>query len=363
MTCNPAKIFFTNTTQLLIWIIASLCFFSFESTEVFGQELSHNYTNSARIVFYNVENLFDVYDDSLTTDEEFTPEGPRHWNNKKFYNKINNIYKVIMAIGKSGPPALVGLSEIENRFVLEKLVNATPLKNFGYRIIHYESPDRRGIDVALLYREELFEPVYSKAIPIRFPFDTASRTRDILYVKGLLLDTDTAHIFINHWPSRYGGYMPTIPKRNHAAKTLLQVTDSILKVNKNAAILIAGDFNDGPDDESISEILNAKDPSEFILLTDLYNLMLSKQDDWPYGTLKYQQGWDKFDQIIVSGTLLADDTPLQVLDRKATIFHAPFLLENDKTYLGQKPNRTYIGFKYHGGFSDHLPVYVDIIAK
>jgi hypothetical protein len=328
---------------------------------VVAQELSADQTYITRIAFYNVENLFDVYDDSLTNDEEFTPEGDRHWNNRKFYDKINKIYKVIMAMSSTtGPPALLGLSEIENRFVLERLVNETPLKNFGYQIIQYESPDRRGIEVALLYREVLFEPMFSKAIPIRFPFDTASRTRDILYVKGLLFETDTMHLFINHWPSRYGGYMPTVPKRNHAAKTLRTATDSIFRVNQNAHILITGDFNDGPEDESVSKILNALAPSEIKSPTDLYNLMLTKQEDWPFGSLKYQQGWDKFDMMIVSGSLLNENSKLYISEQKATIFHPEFLLENDKTYLGQKPNRTYIGFKYHGGFSDHLPVYVDV---
>jgi len=352
-----------NPKRFLIWLVASLCFFPFGNSEVYGQELSESNSNSARIVFYNVENLFDIYDDSLTRDEEFTPEGTRYWDNRKFYSKINNIYKVIMAMSESGPPAVVGLSEIENRFVLEKLVNETPLKKFAYRIIQYESPDRRGIDVALLYRENMFEPMHSEAIPVQFPFDTASKTRDILYVKGILLESDTIHFFINHWPSRYGGYMPTVPKRNHAAKTLRSVTDSILQVNENAPILITGDFNDGPEDESISKIMNAQNPSEYNLQSDYYNLMLAKQDDWTFGSLKYQQGWDIFDMIIVTGALLNEQSILQVFGKKATIFHAPFLLEDDLTYLGQKPNRTYIGFKYHGGFSDHLPVFVDIIVK
>jgi endonuclease/exonuclease/phosphatase family metal-dependent hydrolase len=157
--------------------------------------------------------------------------------------------------------------------------------------------------------------------------------------------------------------MPTVPKRNHAAKTLRSVTDSILQINENAAILITGDFNDGPADESISKILNTKDPTKFDLQTDLYNLMLVKQDDWPHGSLKYQQDWDKFDMIIVSGALLDEESALHISGNKATIFHAPFLLENDKTYLGQRLNRTFIGFKYHGGFSDHLPVFVDVIAR
>ncbi len=360
MIQNPTHNFCSNVKQIMFLIFTTLLVFLFGNKGVLGQDFTSDNPVSARIAFYNVENLFDVYDDSLTRDEEFTPEGPRHWNNRKFYSKINNIYKVTMALSESGPPAIVGLCETENRFVLEKLVYDTPLKNFNYRIIQFESPDWRGIDVALLYRANLFEPLFSEAVPVLFPFDTASRTRDILHVKGVLLNTDTVHIFVNHWPSRYGGYLPTVPKRNFAAQVLKAKTDSILRINENAAILIMGDFNDGPQDESISEILSAKDPAGPISKSEMYNLMLTKQDGWPHGSLKYQQGWNIFDQIIVTGSLLDGYSSSQVSKQGAVIYHAPFLLETDKTHLGQKPNRTYVGFKYNGGFSDHLPVYVDL---
>ena len=357
---NPTYNFLPNVKQILFLTFITLLIFLFGNRDGMSQNIAGNNPVNARIAFYNVENLFDVYDDSLARDEEFTPEGPRHWNNNKFYKKINNTYKVIMALSESGPPVIVGLCEIENRFVLEKLVYDTPLKNFNYRIIQFESPDRRGIDVALLYRANLFEPLFSEAVPVLFPFDTASRTRDILHVKGVLLNTDTVHIFVNHWPSRYGGYLPTVPKRNYAAQVLKAKTDSILSINENAAILIMGDFNDGPQDESISEILSAKDPAGPISKSEMYNLMLTKQEGWPYGSLKYQQGWNRFDQLIVTGSLLDGYSSPQVSKQGAIIYHAPFLLETDKTHLGQKPKRTYVGFKYNGGFSDHLPVYVDI---
>ena len=360
MIQNPAYNFRLDVKQILFLIFTTLLIFPFGNRDIMSQDISGDNPVSARIAFYNVENLFDVYDDSLTRDEEFTPEGPRHWNNNKFYKKINNTYKVIMALSESGPPAIVGLCETENRFVLKKLVYDTPLKNFNYRIIQFESPDWRGIDVALLYRTNLFEPLFSVAIPVLFPFDTASRTRDILYVKGVLLNTDTIHIFVNHWPSRYGGYMPTVPKRNYAAQVLKNKADSILRINENAAILIMGDFNDEPQDESLSKILSAKSPATPISNNELYNLMLLEQEGWHHGSLKYQQGWNKFDMMIVSGGLLDKSSTLQISERGAKIYHAEFLLEEDKTHLGQKPNRTYIGFKYHGGFSDHLPVYVDV---
>jgi hypothetical protein len=155
-----------------------------------------------RVMFYNVENLFDTFDDTLTRDEEFLPEGDRHWNSNKFYKKLNNIYKVILNVGEWNPPAIVGLCEIENRFVLNQLVYETPLKKFDYKVIHFDSPDRRGIDVGLLYRKDAFRKDTAYVFPINFPFNSNSKTRDILYVKGSFGDLDTVHIFINHWPSR-----------------------------------------------------------------------------------------------------------------------------------------------------------------
>ncbi len=317
-------------------------------------------TDSFRIMFYNVENLFDPYDDSLTRDEEFTPEGERYWTNYKFYDKLNKVYKVIMAVGGWEPPAIVGLCEIENRFVLEKLIDETPLKNFGYRIVHHESPDRRGIDVALLYRESCFEPFYDEAIKVTFADDTAYHTRDILYVKGLLGQREMLHIFINHWPSRYGGYLATVERRNTAAQILKTHTDSILSVNPETAIVIMGDFNDGPTDESISKVIGAGNPDEEIVLGRYYNITLADQDGWNHGTIKYRADWDIFDQVIVSGYLLNDESGVQVYLDRAVIFHEDFLLEEDDRYLGIKPYRTFTGFKYNGGYSDHLPVYIDL---
>ena len=327
---------------------------------IVAQESQAAASERFRVMFYNVENLFDPWDDSLTRDEEFTPEGERYWTNYKFYDKLNKVYKVIMAVGRWEPPAVIGLCEVENRFVLEKLISETPLKGFGYRIVHHESPDRRGIDVALLYREELFEPLYDEAIRVRFPDDTAYHTRDILYVKGLIDHREMIHFFVNHWPSRYGGYLATVNRRNTAASILKHHTDSLLEMNPNSAVVMMGDFNDGPRDESFSGVLQAVAPSDEIELKTYYNLMLTDQDDWSYGTLKYRENWDVFDQVVVSGSLLNHDG-LDVFLDKAFIFHESFLLEDDERYLGIKPFRTFTGFRYNGGFSDHLPVFFDLI--
>jgi len=342
-------------------ILISTLFFLFPlfNFSAFGQEALSCKDNSARIMFYNVENLFDIYDDSLTRDEEFTPDGERRWSNRRFYNKLNNIYKVIMAVGQWEPPAIIGLCEIENRFVLEKLIYETPLKNFGYKIIHYDSPDRRGIDVALLYREGCFIPFHHEPVQVIFPHDTARKTRDILYVKGLLFDKEMVHIFVNHWPSRFGGYMASKTSRETAARTLKHKTDSLFTINPNLNILIMGDFNDNPSDESLNVVLKAGNPEKNASNGELYNLM-KLFTDRNLGTLKYREGWDIFDQFIVSGNLLQSESNVRIKDFRAEIFSTDFLLEDDKTFFGKKLFRTYNGFKYTGGYSDHLPVYLDI---
>jgi len=240
------------------------------------------------------------------------------------------------------------------------LVYETPLKKFDYKVVHFESPDRRGIDVAMLYRKESFQVDTAFPIPINFPFDANSKTRDILYVKGTFDNLDTIHLFVNHWPSRYGGYMKTKPKREYVASVLKMATDSILKINNQANIVIMGDLNDGPIEESLVEFLQAKTDTNEIKSKQLVNLLALNADA---GTLKYQGQWDLFDQVIVSGTMLDSGTGYKVKGSEAHIFKQDFLLEDDEKYLGQKPFRTYSGFKYIGGYSDHLPVYLDVFYR
>ena len=309
-----------------------------------------------RLMFYNVENYFDSFDDTLTNDNEFLPDGIRNWNYSRFLKKRNNIYKTIMAVGEWEPPAIIGLSEVENRFVLNQLVYKTPFSQFDYRIIHEESPDRRGIDVALLFNPKVFQVINHKAITINFPFDKELKTRDILYVKGLVFGRDTLHIFVNHWPSRYGGELFSRPKRIFVAQQLAKHIDSILQENKNAAIVVMGDFNDYPFNQSIKKELKAgKD-----LNNRLINLM--PKNDYTVGTNKYDGQWGILDQIMVSPVLLSQDKPIFV-NGEAQIFDADFLLQEDAKFLGNMPFRTFFGGKYRGGFSDHLPVFVDFTLK
>ncbi|MDP1622295.1 MAG: endonuclease [Bacteroidales bacterium] len=312
------------------------------------------------IVFWNVENLYDPYDDTTKMDDEFTSTGAKHWNWSKFRAKLNHVAKTLMAIGEWTPPAVVGLCEVENRYVLNKLIYETPLKPWKYKFIHYESPDLRGVDVAMLYRTDLFTVIASRSTVIRFPFDTLVQTREILYVKGILFNQDTLSLFINHWPSRRGGYLGSQPRRNYVASVLRKLIDSVQMHEPAANILVMGDFNDEPEDESLKKVLNAHSESVTGHDTLLYNLMGIRNKIRKEGTLKYRDQWSTFDQFVVSGALMNGSSGLKTGVKNVKIFRGSFLLEEDNTYFGEKLNRTYSGPKYHGGFSDHLPIRVDI---
>ena len=311
-----------------------------------------------KIMFYNLENLFDPFDDSLKDDNEFLPTGIRGWTWKKFEKKLQNTSKVIISAGGWRPPEIVGVCELENRFGLIQLLKRTPLEPFGYQIVHEESPDARGIDVGLMYRPDRFKLLYHRAIPVIFEGETVATTRDILYVKGLVAGKDTLHIFVNHWPSKYGGASATIPRRKDAALRLKSVTDSIAAQNPDALIVITGDFNDQPTDESVAIHLGARtvpvpsDTSGYYLS----NLMFPLMGKWDVGSNKFREEWSIIDQFIVSSALLNRKTGLRLSEKKAEIFRAPFLLEQDQNFNGTKPFRTFSGPTYQGGFSDHLPV-------
>lgn len=320
--------------------------------------------NTIRVCFYNAENLFDPENDSLKNDDDFTPEGNYHYSYSKFHKKVNNIAQVIVAMGGWEAPEIVGLCEIENNNVLKKLIYSEALKKYKYRFVHYESEDSRGIDVALIYRYEKFKVINSMPIPIIDSTNLFFKTRDILYVQGTLPDklTDTLHIFVNHWPSRYGGYSQTIGKRNLAAKTLRSKIDSILIINEKAAIIVIGDFNDYPYDESISKYLNAVSNPKKITDNQLLNTMYPYLSMNNVGSHKYQANWGILDQIIVSKPMI-NSKEGWTIKSTAVIFNADFLLIPDDTHMGVKPFRTYIGMRYQGGFSDHLPIFIDLICK
>ncbi len=308
-----------------------------------------------RIVFYNTENLFDINNDTLTNDDAFTPEGAMHWTRSRYKNKLNNLSKVFVAAGGWQPPDIIGLCEIENADVLKDLTVHTPVSKFSYRIVHRDSDDARGIDVALLYYPGTVKYINSGFYSLS---KQGILTRDILYFKALL-DTDTCHFFVNHWPSRSAGQLETEPARVAAAKLLRLLADSILIRNQDARIVIMGDFNDEPEDISLSQILGAHTRFEAAVPSELYNLS-SLPPGNKTGTIKYQGQWSVFDQMIVSGALLSPSNKLKTSSYKFKIFDRDFLLTEDEQYSGKMPFRTYYGYRYQEGFSDHLPVYLDL---
>lgn len=316
------------------------------------------------IAFYNVENIFDPADDSLTHDDDFTPEGLYHWSYKKYVKKINNITKVFLAMGAAGsPPDIIGMAEIENSKVLRQFCFRSALQKYGYGYVHYDSPDLRGVDVALLYRSESVKIIESEAIRVVFPFEVNTKNRDILYVKVKFQNGDSLHLFVNHWTSRYGGYAPTIIKRNYYATLLKTKTDSIISLNPGANILIMGDFNDYPTDESLFRLLAAKSPDEPDPECRLYNLMLPIQKMSNVGTHKHEDFWGCLDQIIVSKNLLINSNNLFIKDGKASVFMKDFMVVPDEKYGGYKTFRTYSGPRYIGGYADHLPVFVELSLR
>ena len=326
-----------------------------------------------RVAFWNMENFFDPFVDSTKTYNAFTEDGMQHWTKSRFYRKRNNMYKAILAMSENHPIGILGMCEVENEYVLSVLFEQTPLKKHNYRWVHYEGPDKRGIDPAIVYSLDHFQLVESAVFPYYNPEDTAYHSRDILYAKfvavgpstgsGASANTDTIHIFVNHWPSRYSGELETVGSRSCSASLLRAKVDSIVAAAPEGyqpKIIMMGDLNDCPTDPSVYDVLRARHPSEMEegCLVNLFG----KNDGLGFeGTLKHQADWQVFDQIIVTSAVMDDRVGFHYQEGSARIFAADFLFEDDETYHGKKLFRTYIGPHYFGGFSDHLPVYIDLV--
>lgn len=319
--------------------------------------------NGIRVAFYNAENLFWPEDDSLTRDDDFTKEGLKRWSFYRYQQKLNNIYKVLMALGGWEPPAVVGFCELEHKKVLEDLINKTPLRKYGYEIVHQESPDRRGIDVGFIYRKSKFEYLNHEAMRVNFPFDSTLRTRDVLHVQGRVLGRDTLSVFVNHWPSRWGGQAKSEPKRVYVASMVRARIDELYQEQPNLKAVVMGDMNDHSYNISLVETLRAKGKKEEVRKGDLFNYMDGLGKNWQLGSHKYQGHWGTLDHLIVSEPLLNEQRPnyLRATEDGAHIFAARFLLEEDTKHLGLQPFRTYAGPRFIGGFSDHLPIYIDLM--
>lgn len=303
--------------------------------------------DSVRIAFYNCENYFDSFRDTSINDVDYTPDGNRRWTYHRFLTKRNNIFKVIASMSDVAPPEIIGVCEVENRFVLNQLVYETPLSKFSYAVVHENSSDRRGIDVALLYqRNRLHLLTYKYFNPNAV--DTALRTRSILYAKFKWGELDTLHVFVNHFPSKLGGRKAD-KRRVLVASFLKSKIDSVAKISSTASIIVTGDFNDTPPGDAMS-----------VLADDgLVNLALPLHEQ-RMGSIKFDGSWELIDQFVVSKSLLNGETPVRLKDGMQ-IYSAPFLLEEDTAADGQKPKRTFVGFRYNGGFSDHLPVFIKLV--
>lgn len=315
---------------------------------------------TVRFVFYNVENFFDTYDDTLREDNDFLPQGLMRWNRKRYIDKINAIYKVITAAGEWDSPAIAGFCEVEKRSVLQDLINDTYLQKYNYGIIHEESGDPRGIDVCLIYRKDvvtLLSYRYLRPAGLR---EEEFRTRSVLYSKWLISD-DTIHLFLNHWPSRRGGVLAGESLRTGISGMVKEKTDSISKsVNRQAKIIIAGDFNCTPGDNEISILteINANSGNDAPLV-NLSEVSANKG----LGTYRYMGTWEMIDQVIVSDWLLKCSRGLYTDTGLFWVFNPEFLLRRDPAYPGFTPFSTYRGYRYQGGFSDHLPVILNLRKK
>lgn len=347
--------------NIITFGLAFLVFFSFslKSHQTIAQGKQYKVVT---VAFYNLENLFDTLDTPDKNDFEFTPEGSYKWDSEKYNSKQEKISYVISQIGADltkTAPAIIGVSEIENRAVLEDLVKMPSIEKYNYEIVHYESPDRRGIDVALLYQPALFKVTNTRSATLKIEGMDDFFTRDQLVVSGEL-DGEQIHFIVNHWPSRSGGEKRSKPLRNAAADLTRSLTDSIMNADDNAKIIIMGDLNDDPSNESLLKHLKAKKSIKGTKEGELYNAMypLFQQG---IGSLAYRDQWNLFDQIIVSYPLLGDDKSTFKLF-KTYIFNKDFLKQESGRYKGY-PLRTHAGGVYRNGYSDHFPAYIYLIKE
>ena len=288
----------------------------------------------------NCENLFDTRHDSLKNDLEFLPDGSYKWMPYRYWAKLNHLGQEIVAL--SNPiPDFVAMCEVENDSVMFDLTRRSLLRNAGYEYVMTSSPDERGIDVALLYQPASFALLHSHSIRIK-PLPDTRPTRDILYASGLLITGDTLHVFVVHAPSRRGGEQVSRPYRLLVASQLAEAVDSVYAISRDAKIIIAGDFNDYADSPAL----------QYLYEHHLINMSADAQGSHgAKATYRWHGEWRSLDQILCSPSLAARK-------QSSVIGDLPFLLEDDEKYGGKKPYRTYLGPRYLGGYSDHLPLVV-----
>ena len=319
------------------------------------------------VVFYNMENFFDTINDPDINDEEFLPNGPKAWNTTKYTKKLQNIERVLWGICSKvrDYPTVIGISEIENRNVLEDLIVQGKLAMANYQICHYDSPDLRGIDVAFIYRPDVFKLEGSDNVPIRIESLPDFRTRGIVTMWGTI-DNEPFFFMVSHWPSRLGGQQASAFKRNAVAQQMRAIADSVLKVNPATKIVAMGDFNDDPTDESVEEYLGAKTSLKELQPGDFYTPFADMLKAG-LGTLAYRDAWNLFDNIVITENLACGTTgklrlvkdPNKKTKYYGNIFKPSYLIQKEGQFKGY-PLRTFVGNNFQGGYSDHLPVFIYI---
>lgn len=310
------------------------------------------------IAFYNVENLFDTKDDPDKKDEDFLPDADRKWDKEKYELKLSLLASAIAKIGDDNGPEVLGLCEVENKAVLQDLVKQKAIKKQKYQIVHHESPDVRGIDNALIFKKGTFELKSSKLFTVDFPNDPNYKSRAILLVNGMMRGTEINFI-VNHFPSRRGGLKESEPKRLVVAKKVREIVESLLNINSKANIVVMGDFNDEPTNNSIQEVLMAKgadfDPNS----KQLFNTLADKDADG-MGSYKYRGKWQMLDQILLSSNLLQSESSWKYVEGSGDVFSPEWLKQQTPEKYKGSPLRTFAGRKYLKGYSDHFPVFIQL---
>lgn len=311
---------------------------------------------TAVIGFYNLENLYDTINDPNKNDEEFLPNGSNEWTGKRYIEKLDHMARVISEIGTEANPdglAILGMCEVENKSVLEDLVKQEKLKGRNYGIVHYDSPDLRGVDVGLIYQPKYFKVTNSKSYRLTIPGKTDFFTRDQLVVSGLL-DGEMIHVIVGHWPSRRGGEKRSEANRIEAAKLSRHIVDSIYTIDENAKVIVMGDLNDDPTNKSIQKFLNATGDKSAVTGNKLYNPMYDLHMKG-IGTLAHRDVWGIFDQTILTPEWIKNDYS-SFRFYIAKVYNKPYLMQKDGNFEGY-PFRTYSGGVYTAGYSDHFAVY------
>lgn len=354
---------YISLTTLIFIMIKTLltAIMLFGITNLFAQ--SQQYRVSL-IGFYNLENFYDTVNNPLVNDEEFLPNSDRRYNTAIYLDKVERLSTVISQMGTDINPdglAILGVAEVENAAVLQDLINSPKLRDRKLKIEHYESPDARGIDVGLLYNPKYFKSLYSAPLFVKLPSGSkeAFYTRDVLYVKGIM-DGDTIHVFVNHWPSRSGGEERSIPARAAAAGVCKQRIDSLMAINPDTKIIVMGDLNDDPVSPSVTKTIGAKGKIKDVKTGGIFNPWVEMYKRG-IGTLAYQDAWGLFDQILVSSGWLSKDQS-GYFYHKAVIFNKEFLVQKTGKYKGYS-KRTWDGNTYNYGYSDHFPVFVQFLKR